>query len=227
MDLGSYRAVVFDLFHTLTSVTALRVPGKGTSKVLGVSREDWDAQLLLFSQDRLRGKMTDPFQIMEQMAHNIDPGIPDHVIEEAVRNRIERFEYALINIEAKTIDTLKRLKQIGKLLGLVSNADINEISGWQSSPLKDLFDAVVFSCRVGFVKPEPEIYAVVLSELDVRPEHVLYVGDGGSDELMGAKDMGMTTVLTTHVIKEFWPERIVKARKHADYEIDGIADLLA
>jgi putative hydrolase of the HAD superfamily len=54
----------------------------------------------------------------------------------------------------------------------------------------------------------------------------LYVGDGGSDELRGAKDMGMTTALTTHVIKEFWPERIVKARKHADYEIDGIAELL-
>ena len=86
---------------------------------------------------------------------------------------------------------------------------------------------MVFSCRVGFVKPEPEIYAVALSALKVRPEVVLYVGDGGSDELRGAKDIGMTTVLTTHVIKEFWPERVIKARKHADHEIDGIAGLLA
>lgn len=226
MKLDLYRAVVFDLFHTLTSVTALRVPGKGTSKVLGVSREDWNEQLLRFSQDRLRGKMTDPFRIMEQMAHNIDPNIPNHVIEEAVRNRIERFEYALINVEPQTIDTLKKLKQMGKLLGLVSNADVNEISGWQKSPLKSFFDVVVFSCRVGFVKPEPEIYAIAVSELNVKPEDVLYVGDGGSDELRGAKDMGMTTVLTKHVIKEFWPERIVRAREHADFEIDGIADLL-
>jgi putative hydrolase of the HAD superfamily len=226
MELDPFRAVVFDLFHTLTSVTALRVPGTSTYKVLGVSREDWDAQLLLFSQNRLRGNMTDPFQIMEQMAHNIDPGIPKHVIEAAVRNRLERFEHALINVDAQTIDTLRRLKQMEKLLGLVSNADVNEISGWQKSPLQAFFDAVVFSCRVGFVKPEPEIYAVALSELNVRPEHVLYVGDGGSDELMGAKDVGMTTVLTTHVIKEFWPERIVRARKHADYEIDGIAELV-
>jgi putative hydrolase of the HAD superfamily len=227
MELDPYRAIVFDLFHTLTSVTALRVPGKGTSKVLGVSRQDWDEQLLRFSQDRLRGKMTDPFQIMEQMAHSIDPGIPDQIIEEAVRNRIERFEYALINIDSATIDTLKRLRQMGKLLGLVSNADVNEISGWEKSPLKDFFDVVVFSCRVGFIKPEPEIYAIALRELKVRPEDVLYVGDGGSDELRGAKETGMTTVLTIHVIKEFWPERVVKARKYADHELDGIAGLLS
>lgn len=226
MKLDAYRAIVFDLFHTLTSVTALRVPGKGTSEVLGVSRQDWDVQLLLCSQDRLRGKMTDPFRIMEQMAHSIDPGIPEHVIDAAVRNRIERFEYALINIESETIDTLKRLKQMGKLLGLVSNADVNEISGWQKSSLKDFFDVVIFSCRVGYIKPEREIYEIALNELKVRAEDVLYVGDGGSDELKGARDMGMTTVLTTHVIKEFWPERVIKARKYADHEVDGIAGLL-
>jgi putative hydrolase of the HAD superfamily len=171
--------------------------------------------------------MTDPFQIMEQMAHSIDPGIPAQIIEEAVRNRIERFEYALINIDGETIDTLKRLKQMGKLLGLVSNADVNEISGWEKSPVRSFFDTVVFSCRVGFIKPEPEIYAIALRELKIRPEDVLYVGDGGSDELRGAKETGMTTVLTIHVIKEFWPERVVKARKYADHEVDGIGGLLS
>ncbi len=227
MNLEKYRAVIFDLFHTLTSADALRAPGRGTSEVLGVAREDWNKQLLVYSDDRLRGKITDPFVIIERMAHAIDPAISDKTIREAVKNRIARFKYALINIDGQTVDTLRRLKQTGKLLGLVSNADVNEIAGWGNSPLKEFFDCVIFSYRVGYIKPEREIYEIALNELNVAPGDVLYTGDGGSDELRGAKEMGMTTALTIHVIKEFWPERVVKARKYADYEIDGIKDLLS
>lgn len=226
MNLDRYRAVVFDLFHTLTSADMMRVPGKGTSEILGVSRDDWNKQLLSYSEDRLRGRLTDAFLIIEKMAHAIDPGIASQTIEEAANNRIQRFRYALMNIDDSTLSTLRRLKQMGKLLGLVSNADINEVIGWQDSPLQRYFNSVVFSYRVGHIKPEREIYEVALKELSVLPEAVLYVGDGGSDELMGAKKMGMTTVLTTHVIKEFWPERIVKAREYADYEIKNIEDIL-
>lgn len=227
MNLEKYRAVIFDLFHTLTSADVLRVPGRGTSEVLGAARQDWNKQLLVYSDDRLRGKMTDPFLIIEKMAHAIDPEITDKTIKEAVKNRIERFRYALINIEDSTLDTLHELKETGKLLGLISNADVNEIIGWTDSPLKPYFDSIVFSCRVGYIKPERQIYEIALKELGVAPGEVLYVGDGGSDELRGAKQTGMRTVLTTHVIKEFWPERIVAARQYADFEINELRELLS
>ena len=226
MNLDKYRAVVFDLFHTLTSADVMRVPGRGTSEILGVTREDWNRQLLSYSDDRLRGRITDPFVIIKTMAHAIDPAIPVETIEVAVKKRIERFRYALMNIEESVINTLGKLKSIGKLLGLVSNADVNEIAGWRDSPLQPYFDSVVFSCRTGYVKPEKEIYEVALEELNVLPAEVVYVGDGGSDELKAAKMMGMTTVLTTHVIREFWPERIAKAREYADYEIKNIENIL-
>ena len=45
MDLRKYKALIFDLFHTLTSVESARAPGKGTSAILGVSRKDWNDQL--------------------------------------------------------------------------------------------------------------------------------------------------------------------------------------
>jgi putative hydrolase of the HAD superfamily len=225
--LAVYRAVIFDLFHTLTSADVIRLPGKGTSELLGVSREDWNRQLLVYSEERLRGKMTDPFQIIEKMAHAIDPRISEETIKRAVTNRIERFRYALINIEDTTIKTLAKLKQKGKLLGLISNADVNEIIGWQDSPLSKYFNSVIFSCDVGYVKPERDIYMKCLEEMRVQPKHVLYVGDGGSDELKGAKEVGMTTVMTTHVIKHFWPERIKRASEYADFQIDGLAELLS
>jgi len=225
MNLEEYHSIIFDLFHTLTSADVVMLPGKGTSEILGVSRDDWNQQLLLYSDDRLRGKMTDPFEIIERMAHAIDPKIPTHVVEEAVVNRIKRFRHALSNIEETTIDTLAKLKRGGKLLGLISNADINEIAGWEDSPLRRYFNSVVFSCNVGYVKPEKEIYEIALRELGVRAEDVLYVGDGGSDELLGARKARMKTVLTTHVIKQLWPERIEKAKQYADYVIEELPEL--
>jgi putative hydrolase of the HAD superfamily len=226
MNLERYRAILFDLFHTLTSADVLRLPGRGTSEILGVAREQWNEQLFIHSDDRLRGRITDPFSIIERMAHAIDPNIPVETIKQAVNNRIERFRYALINIETSTIDTLKGLKDKDKSLGLVSNADVNEIKGWEDSPLRPFFNSVVFSCQVGYVKPQKEIYEIALKELDVPPEHALYVGDGGSDELRGAKKVGMTTVLTTHVIGQLWPERIEKAKQFADQIIVEITELV-
>ncbi len=225
-DLVDFRAVVFDLFHTLTSADIMRVPGKGTCEILGVSREDWNEQLLVHSDGRLRGEIKDPFQIIEKMAHAIDPSIKISTIEKAVKNRIERFRYSLTHIEEPTLNTLCTLKRTGKRLGLISNADVNEIIGWQGSPLEPFFDTVVFSCQVGYIKPEKEIYEACLKELHARPEECVYVGDGGSDELRGAKEVGMTTVMTVHVIKHFWPERIAANRVHADHVIDGIEELL-
>ena len=227
MDLKKYRAVIFDLFHTLTSADVLRLPGRGTSEVLGVSREAWNEQLLRYSDDRLRGKITDPFVIMAQMAHAIDNAISDKTIKDAVENRIRRFRHALMNIEDSTLVTLRKLKRAGKALGLISNADVNEITSWGDSPLKPLFDCAIFSCQVGYVKPEKEIYEKALKELGVDARDVLYVGDGGSDELRGAKEMGMDTVLTTHVIKQFWPERIIKARGHADFEVNELIEIVS
>ena len=217
--LDRYGVVIFDLFHTLTSQAVL-TKTKGTSELLGVSRQAWNDQLLLYSEDRLRGKIRDQHEIIEKMAHAIDPAIPDAVIRQAAENRIQRFRYALQHIEESTLDMLRRLLDNGKTLGLISNGDFNEFIGWQTSPLRRYFQHAIFSCDVGYVKPEREIYELCMKKLGVNPAQCLYVGDGGSNELQGAHLCGMTTVLTIRVIKDLWPDKIDERRKHADHEIN-------
>lgn len=226
MDLKDFRAVIFDLFHTLTSLESVRAPGRGTSEILGVSRKEWNKQLLLYSEDRLRGKMRDPLEIIRKMARAINPDVSDEIIRQAVNNRIKRFKYTLEHIDPGTIITLARLRASGKLIGLISNGDLSEIAGWKNSPIKKYFDSVVFSCDVGYIKPEKEIYEICLKKLGVLSHECVFVGDGGCGELRGAKELGMTTVLTTHVIKIIWPEKIKENRKYADYEIDELKELL-
>jgi putative hydrolase of the HAD superfamily len=85
---------------------------------------------------------------------------------------------------------------------------------------------VVFSCDVGMKKPDSEIYERSLFELGVRAAEALFVGDGGSDELLGAKRVGLTTVLMSGIIGKTDPALLAERRRHADVEVHSVADLL-
>lgn len=219
------RAVIFDLFHTLTGLESTWSTGPSTAEMLGVGKEAWNEQLLEKSRARLTGEEKDPYTIIRQMAQAIDSHIPDELIHKAVQNRIQRFAGALINIPAITQEVLVKLKRAPKKIGLLSNADVTEIVAWPQSPICNLFDSVVFSCEVGCVKPERAIYEIALKSLDVQPEDAIFVGDGGSRELEGAKAIGMTTVMIAGLIREIWPERIEEQKVWADYCIETLDQL--
>ena len=57
----------------------------------------------------------------------------------------------------------------------------------KKSPLYNLFDEAIFSYEVGYLKPQAEIYQIALEKMNVNPEKSIFIGDGGSDELKGAK----------------------------------------
>ena len=219
-------AVVFDLFHTLTTAEAVSTWGRNTHEILWVTMEAWLEQLFENSRERLIGQVRDPFTMIGTMAHVIDPAIPFEKIEAATENRRRRFENALKQIPEASRKVLARLKAEGKKLGLISNADVMEKAAWPDSPAAGLFDCAIFSCDVGHAKPDREIYEICLRALDVEPGDVVYVGDGSSNELAGARALGMTTVMMTGVIKELWPERVEPRLRHADFVIEKLDELV-
>ncbi len=221
------EAVIFDLFHTLTGVVSTMSGGQWTSDVLGVSREAWTEQLLEKSRERLTGEETDPEKIIRKMAHAIDPTIQGEIIDAAVRGRIDMFARALINIPEETRQVLRKIKDQNKKMGLISNADAIEIAEWERSPIAPFFDAVVLSCEEGCVKPEKEIYEICMNRLGVTPEHCVFVGDGGSKELEGARNLGIATIMITGVIKKIWPDRIDERRQYADCVIEQLSELIS
>lgn len=223
---ASKKAVLFDLFNTLTGPASSWALTPMTADVLGIDREKWREQIMNKSRFRMVGEEKDPFKILEKMVHAIDPKIPDELIQKATENRIKRFEGALINIPENTLYTLKKLREMGKRLALISNADVTEIISWDKSPLAHCFDKVVFSFEVGFVKPEPEIYEYTLKALNVTAKEAVFVGDGGCSELKGAHRVGLTTIMLTGIIKTLWPEDIDKIKVDADYVIEEIDELV-
>jgi putative hydrolase of the HAD superfamily len=99
---------------------------------------------------------------------------------------------------AQTHALLDSLRDRGLATGLVSNAFD---PGWllhedlARMGLAERLDAAVFSSEIGKRKPHPAIFEAVLSRLGVAPEETLFVGDRRYEDVRGAKELGMTTVL--------------------------------
>lgn len=72
---------------------------------------------------------------------------------------------------------------------------------WGKSPLSNLFDNTIFSYEVGYLKPQTEIYEIALKKMNINPERCIFISDGGSDELKGAKKLGIRTILTEYLLK--------------------------
>ena len=181
------QAVIFDLFHTLTGPEAEWSDLPWTSDVLGIDRGVWNELLVTRSRWRLAGQETDPYAIVRTLVHEVDSTIPEERIQSATRIRIQRFKDSLTRIPTENVETLHALRAAGLRLGLISNADVMEVAPWPSCPLAGLFEVALFSCEVGLVKPEPEIYERCTQALGVSPTQCLFVGDGGSNELVAAK----------------------------------------
>ncbi len=220
------KAIVFDLFHTLVSVKTDGVSGPSTAEILGIPEEQWNRLVFERSEERLCGRMTDTVQIIAELVKLGGYDVPHDRITQAAQTREKRFAAAIIAVQPHVLQTLDRIRQADVLTALCSNADWPERKGWDKSPLSGKFDATVFSCDVGCMKPQKQIYQICLDRLNVQANESLFVGDGNSNELVGAKAVGMKTVLTTEIISRQWPEVIEERKKIADHVISNIEQIL-
>ena len=132
---------------------------------------------------------------------------------------------ALQNVSMDIIDVLKKLKDNDIKLGLISNADVIDCKYWNQSQLSPIFDDVIFSCNVGMLKPDRKIYELAMQHLNVLPSECLFVGDGGSNELCGAKSVGMKTVFT-EALDVKTDEKRIRIMEHADYCVKYFREIL-
>ncbi len=226
-------ALIFDLFHTLTgTLYSLDNPPKTkkkypyTSEFLNIDSNAWNDQLLKYSHDRLVGKLRDPYEIIKMMALAINPNIPDELIRQATENRLKSFEYELMSIPEENIEVLKKLKSMGKKLALCSNADAGEAKAFPDCPIAPYFDEIIISCDVGYAKPDKEIYELTLKRLGTSPKESVFIGDGGSDELPGARNAGLSTILMAGIVRPVRPDLIELRENDADYIIENMKELI-
>lgn len=189
------KAVFFDLFFTLADLEYQRI---NEFTLLNISRSQWEnsAENPTAYSFRATGKIKTEKEMLESMVAGLPFAVTDSQLEKLVEIRCDRMKKALTEIHPDILLTLEKLKAAGIKLCLVSNADIIDKKYWDISPLKQYFDCAIFSCDVGIVKPDKAIYSLAMEKLGSAASESIFVGDGGSNELAGAKAVDMTTVLT-------------------------------
>jgi putative hydrolase of the HAD superfamily len=192
------RAVIFDLWETLIDwdrEAAARMLADVSALVGDVEfAERWD---------RDRTRYTRP--IREVLAAT---GVPPDALEEICAIRLEYVRHSL-KPRPGVVDTLRALRARGQLVGLITVCTQDVETLWEDSALAGLFDAEIFSSRLGVSKPDPGIYLACCDALGVEPHDAVFVGDGANDELDGARRVGMDAIMI-HRPGEgpLWPELV-------------------
>ena len=177
------KAVIFDLWETLIDwdrESAARMLQEVDALVGNGFAERWDTSNLRYVAP-----------IRTALA---EADVPAELVEEICALRLRYHRRSLIP-RPGAVETLRRLRDQGYLVGLITvcSEDIEVL--WPESAFAGLFDAEIFSSRVGLSKPDPRIYLACCEALGVEPHEAVFVGDGANDELEGARRVGMDAIL--------------------------------
>ncbi len=93
------------------------------------------------------------------------------------------------------IPTLEELRGREIRLAIISNWDERLPVLLPRLQLARYFEAIIISSEVGFPKPSPVIFEYALRKLGLPAEAVLHVGDNVTEDIEGARAVGMQTAL--------------------------------
>lgn len=192
-----YKAVIFDLYGTLVENFTRPEYEKTLAEmaaVIGAPPREFIKHWADTFQQRSVGFFPNSEAAISYICRELNVPATEAQLK---RTGQIRFDYTLHNFKPRdgSLETLLKLKRDGYLTGLISDCTTETPLVWQRTPFAPMFNVTVFSCNVGFKKPDPRIYRLATDPLGVRPQDCLYIGDGASRELSGASQAGMTPIL--------------------------------
>lgn len=192
-----YRAVIFDLFGTLID----NFSSSGYDDLLAQMAGELNAPVETFTRlwhctfpERAIGALATTGENIIRVCGQLALRPTDTQVLAAVAMRVEYTRCSLAP-RKEALETIAELWRKGLKVGLISDCSSEVPLLWGQTPFAGLFDEAIFSCQVRMKKPDPRIYLLACSKLQVEPGECLYVGDGSSHELTGAERVGMTPLL--------------------------------
>jgi putative hydrolase of the HAD superfamily len=189
------RGVLFDLFHTLVDTEHLRPAGyHATAPIsdlleleLGPFRRWWDGT----SYER----ETTPVDLVDVVERYLDGRLTA-----SERDAIDGY-LGVARDDALRFPEPDMVALIGRVaahvrVGVLSNCYEREVRCWPESPLASLAHSFTRSCDIGVMKPKAGAYRRALAALRVPSGEAIYVGNGASEELVGAAGLGFAASST-------------------------------
>ncbi len=221
-----YKAVIFDLFGTLVDSYSVQ----GYNKLLADMASALQLPVNDFSQpwrdttyERGTGIFKTTRESIRYICKMLKFPVSEENIEKCEQIRRETTRRALTPKHG-AITILETLRGVGYKIGLITNCSAEVPLMWRDTEFSSLFDVTIFSASVGMKKPNPRIYTMACEQLGVDPNECLYLGDGDSNELTGASEVGMDAVMIRDP-NEKDPYRLVEVEWHGR-KIEKFSEIL-
>ena len=192
-----YDAIIFDLFGTLVNKVSFQEYKQmllQIASILSLPYESFSSLWNETSNQRAIGVFKTTEESIRHICKALQVTVDEDKIKKVVQLRLNITRKAL-KPKVDAIETLFKLKKRGFKIGLISNCSAEVPILWENTPFTKTIDVALFSSFVGLKKPDPRIYRLACEQLDVKPQNCLYIGDGDSNELTGASQVGMCPVL--------------------------------
>lgn len=121
-------------------------------------------------------------------------------LKEAVRKLVCEWYKPIIPIEG-AYELIKELKENYYDVYLLSNAASNHNKYWPTVPGNDLFDGIVVSAYVKYVKPQKEIYSYLLDTFGLNKQECIFIDDIAKN-IEAAEEVGIKGILFKNNYKE-------------------------
>lgn len=189
--------MVFDLFGTLT-VDQRRAERHArqadVAATLGAPLPEFLVALRDSFTARASGLWGSPEESLRSICDQLGVRPSPEAVALAVQQRADA-ERFLARPRQGAIEVLTALRAGHVATGVLSDCTGDLVSVWPDLPYAALVRASVFSCDVGVRKPDRRMFDEICRALLVEAGGVIYVGDGGSEELTGARAAGMRAIL--------------------------------
>jgi putative hydrolase of the HAD superfamily len=187
------RAVLFDFFGTLTKGSTRGPAHDEIARSLDCQPEAFFRELNRTFYVRAAGRYGPPREALRRVARTAGGHPTDQALTAAVHDRIAAVR-ADVTLRPEACAVIDDLRGRGLRVAVITDCWYELPIFLPAMPVGPMVDAFVYSLRVGHCKPHPAMYLTACAQLGVRPDECLYVGDGGSQELTGARYVGARPV---------------------------------
>jgi putative hydrolase of the HAD superfamily len=119
-------------------------------------------------------------------------GIEDAALVSEVVDSYMALKSATVELIPGALDTLRRLRQEGFRLALITNGNAQEQRAKvERAELEPLFEFVLIAGEFGVSKPDQRVFRHTLKQMDVLPAETWMVGDNLLNDVGGAQAVGI------------------------------------
>ena len=114
----------------------------------------------------------------EKFLSNVAEKFPDYLELASSVFKIETLS-KLLPVYTQTINLVEKLKQKGYRLFVISDMEEHGINyiNYAIPNMNDLFDDIIYSCRVGMVKKDGDVFDLAVKRFNVVPEESIFIDD--------------------------------------------------